>query len=68
MTSSEDTFDMSDDVFEESDTQTVGNRALNVDEWNSDRTGYPGYKPPKEALQMYETKLFIVVKCSMQFL
>lgn len=57
MTSSEDTFDMSDDVFEESDAQTVGKKALNVDELNDERTaspaGYPGYKPPKEALAMY---------------
>lgn len=57
MTSSEDTFDMSDDVFEESDAQTVCKKALNVDELNDERTasptGYPGYKPPKEALRMY---------------
>lgn len=57
MTSSDDTFDMSDDVFEESETQTVGKKALNVDEWNDERTasptGYPGFKPPKEALRMY---------------
>lgn len=67
MTSSEDTFDMSDDVFEESVTQTAGNKALNVDEWNSDRTasptGYPGYKPPKEALQMYVNSAFLNVTC-----
>ncbi len=57
MTSSEDTFDMSDEVFEEADTQNTGKKALNVDEWSDERTasptGYPGYKPPKEALRMY---------------
>lgn len=60
MASSEDTFDMSDDVFEESEAQTEttgGKKALNVNEWNDERTasptGYPGYKPPKEALRMY---------------
>lgn len=57
MTSSDDTFDMSDDVFEEPDAQNVGKRALNVGEFYDERTaspsGYPGYKPPKEALRMY---------------
>lgn len=57
MTSSEDTFDMSDEVFEECDTQTVGKKALIVDGISDERTasptGYPGYKPPKEALRMY---------------
>ncbi|KAG4077569.1 hypothetical protein HA402_002996 [Bradysia odoriphaga] len=57
MTSSDDTFDMSDDVFEEPDTHNVGKRALNVGEFYDQRTasptGYPGFKPPKEALRMY---------------
>lgn len=62
MTSTDDTFDMSDDVFEESDiestkSQNYGKKALNVDGLNDERTasptGYPGYKPPKEALRMY---------------
>lgn len=54
---------MSDEVFEESDiettkSQTCGKKALNVsdlvnDERTASPTGYPGYKPPKEALRMY---------------
>lgn len=58
MTSSDDTFDMSDDVFEEPAAMNVGKKALNVDGFYDDErtaspTGYPGYKPPKEALRMY---------------
>lgn len=57
MTSSEDTFDMSDEVFEESETKSGGKgNAFNDDEFNDERrtpSGYPGFKPPREALQMY---------------
>lgn len=44
---------MSDDVFEESDKNKNILTIEEIEERNASPTGYPGYKPPKEALRMY---------------